>query len=780
MTMGIGLIALGVVALAAPFAVGTWSLQFLGLPMLAVGAADLYTTVSSPALRARPAAYATCFVATTGALVLYLSPSLVASGVMALLLILLVLDGALKVGRTVFGPPSGTPRTVMAVNAVWSILLALAGLWLWRRMGFQTAIGVSVAGFSAIAGWGMLMSPVRRPETTATAAAHDLHPDAKLSLGRHELFGAAIANRAASAPAVARIELYWLLVAGLVLFATHLGRMQSGDTWLGLVSPFVATAGDALMAILLGILFVLPLRLFWRRLARPIERWAWRLRLSGHDARLQALPRRLVREWTDARLSFSTSLREGRASLPSAAGVAVRLGLPLAVLFVTINSIWGFTWYFNTESWASAVYQKMTELRVDIWRASMVDAIAAAYGGDAPGLFQVAPPGITDGDFSFIVIGDTGEGDASQYALVNSYQQTAREDLVKFMVISSDVIYPAGAMSDYENNFYLPFKGFTKPLYAIPGNHDWFDALEGFNANFLEPRAAAAALAARADADLDLTNTDSNRIKRLLSRAERLRELYGIQNARQRAPFFEIETKDFALVAIDTGILRTIDERQLAWLKAALERAKGKFIMAILGHPKYAGGADTSLGDAAFADLQARLVQAGANVMMAGDTHDFEYYVEYAGEKPRPVYHFVNGGGGAYLSLGSSLAWPDAPSTMTWAFYPSPEAVYNKLDAETPVWKRPFWAWIKRFGGWPVSTETLSGIFDLNQAPFYQSFIEVRVERSRQRVVFALNGVNGPIRWRDLHSSFAVQAGNLPDASVEFMVNLKSSRASPS
>ena len=44
-------------------------------------------------------------------------------------------------------------------------------------------------------------------------------------------------------------------------------------------------------------------------------------------------------------------------------------------------------------------------------------------------------------------------------------------------------------MVDYEE-LYLPFKGFTKPIYAIPGNHDWFDYLEGFNANFLEPKAA--------------------------------------------------------------------------------------------------------------------------------------------------------------------------------------------------------------------------------------------------------------------------------------------------
>ena len=74
--------------------------------------------------------------------------------------------------------------------------------------------------------------------------------------------------------------------------------------------------------------------------------------------------------------------------------MVLRLGLPLAVLFAAMNPIWGFTWYFNTESWASAFYQKMTELRVDTWRAAMVDADhgrpIAATDDD---LFRVTPPG---------------------------------------------------------------------------------------------------------------------------------------------------------------------------------------------------------------------------------------------------------------------------------------------------------------------------------------------------------------------------------------------------
>jgi hypothetical protein len=105
--------------------------------------------------------------------------------------------------------------------------------------------------------------------------------------------------------------------------------------------------------------------------------------------------------------------------------------------------------------------------------------------------------------------------------------------------------------------------------------------------------------------------------------------------------------------------------------------------------------------------------------------------------------------------------------------YPGPEAIRAKLDVETPWWKWPIWVWTRRFGTWPVSTETLSGMFDFNHAPFYQSFVEVRVERSKRRVVFALHGVSGAVRWRDMHASFKGVIGAKPDDPVEFVASMR-------
>jgi len=61
-------------------------------------------------------------------------------------------------------------------------------------------------------------------------------------------------------------------------------------------------------------------------------------------------------------------------------------------------------------------------------------------------------------------------------------------------------------------------------------------------------------------------------------------------------------------------------------------------------------------------------------------------------------------------------------------------------------------------------------VFDFNRAPFYQSFMEVRVERSARRVVLALHGVDGPLRWRDLQVGGGTQPTNRSDDDlVEFV-----------
>lgn len=135
------------------------------------------------------------------------------------------------------------------------------------------------------------------------------------------------------------------------------------------------------------------------------------------------------------------------------------------------------------------------------------------------------------------------------------------------------------------------------------------------------------------------------------------------------------------------------------------------------------------------------------------------------------MHHFVNGGGGAYMSIGTPLDWPRVLAVPDCAYFPRRDFLIDKLDRETPTWKVPLWQWTKHLKAWPFTAETLAPAFDYNRAPYIQSFIEVRVEGSKDRVRLIPHGARGPLRWRELDSFGAlVPAEKSGDDIVEFIV----------
>ena len=75
------------------------------------------------------------------------------------------------------------------------------------------------------------------------------------------------------------------------------------------------------------------------------------------------------------------------------------------------------------------------------------------------------------------------------------------------------------------------------------------------------------------------------------------------------------------------------------------QRSQGKFVMAIVGHPRIAGGYDipptaeggnVSESTDNFAALYQLLAKHNVRIAMAGDTHDFEYYKERMGSAAMP------------------------------------------------------------------------------------------------------------------------------------------------
>ena len=308
-------------------------------------------------------------------------------------------------------------------------------------------------------------------------------------------------------------------------------------------------------------------------------------------------------------------------------------------------------------------------------------------------------------------------------------------------------------MRDYERKFFLPFKGLEKPIYAIPGNHDWYDALEGFVATFYTPQAAIRAMEARIESDRILTLTNSEDIRDLVQQASYLRKEYQLPVGYQNAPFFQVSNDQFVFLAIDTGVRRKVDDAQLDWIRSVLEASRGKYVMALLGHPFYAIGEYQGDMNPDFRALHELLRDYRVPLVMAGDTHDLEYYLEPPQDGDgHTMHHFVNGGGGAYLSIGAAMAKPEDWPTTDWASYPAREPLVRKIDSLTPGWKYPAWVWVKQYNGYPFSAEWLSAAFDYNNAPYFQSFVEVRVEPSKNRLRIIPYGIHGRLQWKEFQS----------------------------
>ncbi len=657
--------------------------------------------------------------------------------------------------------------------AVWN-LAVMVGVLLLRRVAVDWVVALA-AGLRLV---GTTTNLVTAPVHSEREADESVIAD--IGIERPERLTETGARLQSNEESRVAADRGWIAALLAVLFTIHVSRMGLDKSALGVLSPLVAVIGDVVVALGLAYFIIVPLRLLGRRLTRRLERGAWERVLDAPPRTgLAAWAERALRAWLESRMRFAIRLRSARYSLRSAFGRGLQIGLPMAAVIVASVPIWGMSWYFDTENWAAGIWNSWAAARTDVWRAAMVRAVVDAGQTtlDAKG-FTVSPEGLTDSKpFSFIVIGDTGEGDASQDVLRDSLIRAAAVDDVRFVLLSSDVVYPTGAMRDYESRFWLPFKGVSKPVYAIPGNHDWYDALEGFVATFFRPEAARAAMRARIAADEGLSSTTDARIEEFIEKAAFLRREYGVATGFQQAPFFQVQTPAFALVAVDTGVLRRVDDEELKWLRAVLDRSRGKMVMAVLGHPLLAGGQDVGKGDEGFMVVRNVLREYGVPVVMAGDTHDLEYYLEPVDGPSGPVtvHHWVNGGGGAYLSFGTSLAWPAEPVTPQWAYYPSRHDVVEKIQVNTPWWKRPAWFWTLNLGAWPSSPEWLSAMFDYNVAPFFQSFVVVTVDPVGRTLTLRPWGIRGPLTWRDFDRSAGVMPpGASLDQAVEWVVEVTS------
>ncbi len=298
---------------------------------------------------------------------------------------------------------------------------------------------------------------------------------------------------------------------------------------------------------------------------------------------------------------------------------------------------------------------------------------------------------------AFLIVGDTGEQDKSQYAVAPAI--VSESDDVDFLVISSDVIYPAGGVNDYIDAVFRPYEGFEKRIFGLPGNHDWYDGLRGFMYHFCGLTGTPPSLIDTSSPlrfALSLTWRWPSKPKAMLLNAWRER-LPSFQEGAPPQPgsYYAIDTGPLLVVCIDTGIGGDLDVRQGRWLEAVSALPKDKLL--ITGKPlvvnqKHAPCRIEWPGDEVHRfDTVSEIVRHPEHRYVAtvgGDIHNHQTYEWQRGE--RPQWHFVSGGGGAFTSATHAIPPTEPPAPGETALLPTLRDCHPSRAASLQVYARRF------------------------------------------------------------------------------------------
>lgn len=237
-------------------------------------------------------------------------------------------------------------------------------------------------------------------------------------------------------------------------------------------------------------------------------------------------------------------------------------------------------------------------------------------------------------------LADTGDGWPATYTMAWLLAQESLDydgealPRGKVLVLGGDEVYPLADTIAYEDRFIGPFAAALpkserpdKPeLYALPGNHDWYDGLGSFMRVFC---------------------TRDGRI--------------GDWVTRQRRGYFGIKLPhDWWLLAIDIQLDTYIDDVQLDYFRDLGMQAGDKVIL-VTSKPAWVKALPGKVEPAGWRYLsyfEERIVRASGAYLAMTLTGDIHHYARYDPQDPDEPMRLTAGGGGAYLS-GTHTLYPE-------------------------------------------------------------------------------------------------------------------------
>jgi hypothetical protein len=354
---------------------------------------------------------------------------------------------------------------------------------------------------------------------------------------------------------------------------------------------------------------------------------------------------------------------------------------PRGVVWFGASSFWGHLRHFIAAAIATEDVDSRDWMTADAPH-ELLARIARELGGDATASNLVDALGR---DVWIDFVADTGDDVSVSHAVARllfaEYELpdpdrpgatllAPRGDLLLF---GGDTAYPVATAQEITNRVVAPWNrvldelpndGKPRVILGIPGNHDWYDGLDGFQRLFrlrasddeVRPSVIGISQAMLQHyAEWARQFVRGGKIEK--PKALALAGYTPVQNA----SYFALPVaQSFQLYAVDRQ-LRTPDSRQSRFLGDVYRDSPGLAAWVLLPDPIYRFGDPSKTGTAMVEALQLDL-EAREHFVLTGDVHHYQRF------RRGRTLHVIAGGGGAFLhparlapgGLPQEAQWPNA------------------------------------------------------------------------------------------------------------------------
>jgi hypothetical protein len=261
-------------------------------------------------------------------------------------------------------------------------------------------------------------------------------------------------------------------------------------------------------------------------------------------------------------------------------------------------------------------------------------------------------------------VADVGDGFLATYATAYHLAQPALDvpnagklPAGDILIMGGDQAYPAATRETYKDRFQLPFRWAfpattaQRRMFAIPGNHDWYDGLAAFDSLFCAARAGDAKGGSR----------------------------IGGWQCQQHRSYWSIRLPyDWWIWGADIQFSQYLDEAQIRYFELMAESMQpGHKVVICMAEPAWLE-AERKIdvhGNLAVISTIARKRGAEICAVIAGDWHHYSHYTS----QEIDTHFIVAGGGGAFMHATHDLR---TDVDVTWL---KPREAAGKNSPNAPI-----------------------------------------------------------------------------------------------